>query len=40
MNWGVRSMVWYVIILVIAFLISLFFYHQLVNDPIIEALYL
>lgn len=40
MNWGVRSMVWYVIILVIAFLVSLFFYQQLINDPNIKSIYM
>ena len=40
MNWGVRSMVWYVVILVVAFLISLFFYHQFITDPAIQALYM
>ena len=40
MNWGVRSMVWYVLILVIAFLVSLYFYFQFINDPTIQAIYL
>lgn len=35
-KWGVRSMIWYVFILIIAFFVSLFYYTQFVNDPNIQ----
>lgn len=38
-KWGVRSMVWYVFILIVAFCISLFYYLQFINDPSIERLF-
>lgn len=40
MNWGVRSMVWYVIVIIIAIVVSLFFYNQLMSDPTIKSIYL
>lgn len=39
MKWGVRSMVWYVFILVIAFFVSLFYYYQFINEPNIQKLF-
>lgn len=32
-KWGVRSMVWYVFILIVAFCISLFYYMSFINEP-------
>ncbi len=40
MNWGIRSMIWYVVILIIAFLVSLYFYLQFINDPTIKAIFM
>lgn len=37
-KWGVRSMVWYVFILIIAFCVALFYYLKLINDPVIQRL--
>ena len=39
MKWGVRSMFWYVVILIIAFVISIYYYNQLVNEPGIQVLF-
>ena len=38
-KWGVRSMVWYVIMLVIAFCVALYYYLQLINDPSIQRIF-
>ena len=38
-KWGVRSMVWYVFILIIAFCVSLFYYMKFINDPNIQRLF-
>jgi len=38
-KWGVRSMVWYVFILIIAFCISLFYYMQFINNPSIQRMF-
>ena len=35
-KWGVRSMVWYILILVLAFCVSLFYYLKFINDPTIQ----
>ena len=37
-KWGVRSMVWYVFILIIAFLVSLFYYIKFISDPSIQSI--
>ena len=39
-KWGVRSMVWYVFMLIVAFCISLYYYQRLMSDPIIQNLFL
>ncbi len=39
MKWGVRSMAWYVLVLIIAFLVSLYYYIQFINDPTINRLF-
>lgn len=39
MKWGVRSMIWYVFILVIAFFVSLHYYNQFINDPSIQRIF-
>lgn len=39
MKWGVKSMIWYVFILAIAFFVSLYYYNQLINDPNIQRLF-
>lgn len=38
-KWGVRSMVWYVFILIVAFFVSLFYYIKFINDPTIQRLF-
>lgn len=38
-KWGVRSMVWDVLILVIAFCVALYYYLHLINDPSIQRLF-
>lgn len=38
-KWGVRSMFWYVFILIVAFCISLFNYIQFINDPSIQSMF-
>ena len=38
-KWGVRSMIWYVFILVIAFFISLYYYLSLMKDPTIQQIF-
>ena len=38
-KWGVRSMVWYVFILVVAFCVSLYYYMQFINNPSIQRLF-
>ena len=38
-KWGVRSMVWYVFVLFIAFLVSLYYYLQFINDPSIKSIF-
>ena len=38
-KWGVRSMVWYVFMLIIAFCVALYYYFQLINDPNIQRLF-
>ena len=35
-KWGVRSMVWYIFILILAFCVSLFYYLKFINDPTIQ----
>lgn len=39
-KWGVRSMVWYVFILVIAFCVALFYYIRLINNPSIQRIFI
>lgn len=39
-KWGVRSMVWYVFILLIAFLVALFYYLRFINEPAIRSLFI
>ena len=39
-KWGVRSMVWYVFILIVAFCVSLFNYIKFINDPNIQRIFL
>ena len=39
MKWGLRSMIWYVFILAIAFFIALFNYLKLINDPTIRDIF-
>ena len=39
-KWGVRSMVWYVFILIVAFCVSLFYYMQFINEPSIQRVFL
>lgn len=39
MRWGVRSMVWDVLILIIAFVVAIFYYIQFINDPGIQRLF-
>ena len=38
-KWGVRSMIWYVFILLIAFCVSLFYYMQFMNDPSVQNIF-
>ena len=38
-KWGVRSMVWYVFILIIAFCVSLIYYMQFINDPSVQRMF-
>jgi len=38
-KWGVRSMVWYVFMLIIAFCVSLYYYHQFISDPTIQRVF-
>ena len=38
-KWGVRSMVWYVFILIISFCVSLFYYMKLINNPSIQRMF-
>lgn len=38
-KWGIRSMIWYVFILFIAFCVSLYYYMQFINDPGVQALF-
>ena len=38
-KWGVRSMVWYVFILFVAFFVSLYYYMKFINDPAIQELF-
>ena len=38
-KWGVRSMIWYVFILVIAFFVSLYYYLNLMKDPAIQQIF-
>lgn len=38
-KWGVRSMVWYVFLLFIAFCVALYNYIQLTSDPAIQNLF-
>jgi len=38
-KWGVRSMVWYVFILVVAFCVSLYYYMQFINNPAIQRMF-
>ena len=38
-KWGVRSMIWYVFILIIAFFVSLYYYMRFINDPCIQKLF-
>ncbi len=39
-KWGVRSMVWYVLVLIVAFCVSLYYYLSLINDPSIQKIFL
>jgi len=39
MKWGVKSMVWYVFVIMIALLISLFYYNQFIKDPGIQKIF-
>ncbi len=38
-KWGVRSMFWYVLILIVAFCISLVYYSNFMNDPAIQRIF-
>lgn len=38
-KWGVRSMVWYVFILILAFCVSLFCYIRFINNPNIQNMF-
>lgn len=38
-KWGVRSMVWYVFLLIIAFCVALYYYNQLMSDPSVQNLF-
>lgn len=38
-KWGVRSMTWYIFILVVAFFVSLYYYFSFINDPTIQKLF-
>lgn len=38
-KWGVRSMIWYVFILIIAFCVALFYYTKFINDPSIQRIF-
>jgi len=38
-KWGVRSMVWYIFILIVAFCVSLYHYMQFINDPGIQKIF-
>ena len=38
-KWGIRSMIWYIFILFVAFLMSLYYYLQLINDPNVKNLF-
>ena len=38
-KWGVRSMVWYVFIMLVAFCVSLYYYLQFINEPTIKSLF-
>ena len=39
-KWGVRSMVWYVFILIVAFCVSLYYYMQFINHPSIQRIFM
>ena len=39
MKWGVKSMVWYVFVIMIALFISLFYYTQFIKDPSIQKIF-
>jgi len=38
-KWGVRSMVWYVFLLIIAFCVSVYYYISFINDPVIQSIF-
>ena len=38
-KWGVRSMIWYVFLLVVAFCVALYNYMQFINDPTIQSIF-
>ena len=38
-KWGVRSMVWYVFMLLIALVVSLYYYSLLMNEPTIQNMF-
>ncbi len=39
MKWGIKSMVWYVLILVFAFLVSLYYYNQVISNSDIQRIF-
>lgn len=40
MNGGANVLIWYVVVIVVAFCVSLFYYLQLIGDPAIKAIYM
>ena len=38
-KWGVKSIVWYIFILVIAFCVALHYYFKILNDPNIQRIF-
>ena len=38
-KWGIRSMIWYVFMLIIAFCISLYYYLQFINEANIQSIF-
>ena len=38
-KWGVRSMVWYVFLLLIAFCVAVYNYISFINDPVVSSIF-